>query len=69
MVMQVNGRFHSDEGFAVVAQLKKYNPKAKTLIISTGKDESYPNIDWSKHKDQGDYIIMTDPKVPTTYKD
>ena len=36
---------------------------------STGKDESYPNIDWSKHKDQGDYIIMTDPKVPTTYKD
>jgi uncharacterized iron-regulated protein len=69
MVMQVNGRFHSDQGFAAVTQLKKYSPKAKTLIISTGKDESYPNIDWSKHKDQGDYIIMTDPKVPTTYKD
>jgi uncharacterized iron-regulated protein len=69
MVMQVNGRFHSDERFAVVAQLKKYSPKTRTLIISTGKDETYPNIDWSLHKDRGDYIIITDPKVPTTYKD
>ena len=68
-VMQVNGRFHSDEGFAVVAQLKKYSPKTKTLIISSGSDETFPNIDWSKHKDQGDYIIMTDPSVPRTYKD
>lgn len=68
-VMQVNGRFHSDEGFAVVAQLKKYSPKIKTLIISSGSDESFPNIDWSKHKDQGDYIIITDPAVPRTYKD
>ena len=69
MVMQVNGRFHSDERFAVVAQLKKYSPKTRALIISTGRDESYPNIDWSLHKDQGDYIIMTDPKVPSTYKE
>jgi uncharacterized iron-regulated protein len=68
-VMQVNGRFHSDEGFAVVTQLKKYNPKAKILIISTGSEESFPNVDWSKLKQNGDYIIATDPKVPKTIKD
>jgi uncharacterized iron-regulated protein len=68
-IMQVNGRFHSDEGFAVVAQLKKYSPKTKILIISTGSDESFPNIDWSKLKQNGDYIIATDPKVPKTFKD
>ncbi len=68
-VMQVNGRFHSDEGFAAVAQLKRFNPKIKSLIISSGSDDAYPNIDWSKHKDQGDYIIITDPAVPKTYKD
>lgn len=67
-VMQVNGRFHSDEGFAIVSQLKKYNPKIKALIISTGTDESYPNIDWNKHKHLGDYVIITDPAVPNTYK-
>jgi uncharacterized iron-regulated protein len=68
-VMQVNGRFHSDEGFAVVAQLKKYNPSAKMLIISSGSDENFPNIDWSKLKKNGDYIVVTDPKVPRTFKD
>lgn len=68
-VMQVNGRFHSDEGFAIVTQLKKYSPKIKPLIISTGPDETYPNIDWSRHKHLGDYIIITDPGVPKTFKE
>lgn len=68
-VMQVNGRFHSDEGFAIVTQLKKYRAKTKSLIISTGTDESFPNIDWNKHKHLGDYIIITDPTVPKTFKE
>ena len=68
-VMQVNGRFHSDEGFAVATQLKKYSPKTKSLIISTGSDDAFPNIDWNTHKQNGDYIIITDPAVPKTYKD
>jgi uncharacterized iron-regulated protein len=67
-VMHVNGRFHSDEGFAVATQLKKYAPKAKMLIISAGADDSFPNIDWSKHKHLGDYVIITDPSVPRTYE-
>ena len=68
-VLQVNGRFHSDEGFAIVTQLKNYSPKLKSLIISAGSDDLYPNIDWSKHKQMGDYIIITDPAVPKTFKD
>lgn len=68
-VFQVNGRFHSDEGFAIVTQLKKYNPKLRPVIISTGTDASFPNIDWSKHKHLGDFIIIADPAVPKTYKD
>ena len=68
-VMQVNGRFHSDEGFAVVNQLKKYRPKTKSLIISALTDDSFPNIDWSKHKHLGDYIIITDPGIPKTFKE
>lgn len=68
-VMQVNGRFHSDEGFAVVTQLKKYSPKIKSLVISTGSDESFPKIDWNQYKNLGDYIIITDPLVPRTYEE
>ena len=69
-IMQVNGRFHSEEGYAVVEQLKKYSPKTKILLVSSSSDEdSFPNIDWSKYKNLGDYILITDPKVPKTFKD
>lgn len=68
-IMQVNGRFHSDEGFAVVTQLKKYDPSAKVLIISSGSDEKFPEVDWNKLKKNGDYIVVTDPRVPRTYKE
>lgn len=68
-VLHINGRFHSDEGFAVVTQLKKYNPKLKSLIISTATDDSFPNVDWTRYLHLGDYIIMTDPAVPKTYKE
>lgn len=68
-VLQVNGRFHSDEGFAIVTQLKKYNSKLKPLIISCGSDDSFPNVDWNKHKHLGDYVIITDPGVPKTFEE
>jgi uncharacterized iron-regulated protein len=66
-VMHVNGRFHSDEGFAAVAQLKKYSPELRSLVISSGSDSSFPNIDWSKQKHLGDYVIITDQSTPKTY--
>jgi uncharacterized iron-regulated protein len=68
-IFQVNGRFHSDEKYAIVQQLQKYSPDAKVLVISTGEDASFPNIDWNKFKHLGDYVIITDPKVPKSYKD
>jgi uncharacterized iron-regulated protein len=66
-VFQVNGRFHSDEGFAVATQLKKYLPSVKILIISAGSDESFPNIKWDDYKQLGDYIVISDPSFPKTY--
>lgn len=66
-IMQVNGKFHSDEGFAIVTQLKKYRPQAKVLIISTASDEAFPQINWDLYRASGDYIIITDPKVPKTF--
>lgn len=68
-VMHVNGRFHSDERFAAVDQLKKYAPKIRSLVVSALEDEAFPNINWENHKHLGDYIIITDPTVPKTYKD
>lgn len=68
-VMQVNGKFHSDEGFAVPYQLNKYKTKAKMLIISALSSDSFPKIKWDECKGLGDYVIITDPAVPRTYND
>lgn len=68
-VMQVNGRFHSDEGFAIVTQLENYNDRLKSLVISCGAADEFPNMNWKDYANLGDYIIITDPKVPKTYKD
>lgn len=67
-IIHVNGRFHTDERLGIVTQLMKYNSGTKALVISTTSDDSFPDIDWSKYKIFGDYIIITDPKVPKTFK-
>ena len=67
-VLQINGRFHSDEGYAIVTQLKNYNKKLKPLIISAGPDLSFPEIDLKQFSYLGDYIIITDPAVPKSFE-
>lgn len=68
-VFHVNGRFHSDEYYAVTSQLKKHSPKSSILTISCGSDDGFPNIKWDDFKQLADYIIITDPKVPKTYNE
>lgn len=70
-VLQLNGRFHSDEGLGTVTQLKKYNPKLRILIISCidGGKKFPKKIDYNENKHLGDYVIYTDPDVPKTFKD
>lgn len=66
-IFQVNGRFHSDEKLGTLAKLKGYSPKLKILNISCFSAEDFENPDWSKYKQLGDYVIVTDPKVKKTF--
>jgi uncharacterized iron-regulated protein len=66
-IFQVNGRFHSDEKLGTLAKLKKYAPKLKILNISSFSAEDFAQPDWSKYKDLGDYIIVTDPTLKRTF--
>jgi len=66
-VLQLNGRFHSDEKLGTVAKLLKANPKVKILNISSFSDAGFANPDWNKFKNLGDYIIITDPAVKRSY--
>ncbi|KQS38128.1 ChaN family lipoprotein [Pedobacter sp. Leaf194] len=66
-VLQINGRFHSDEKLGALAKLQKYAPKLHILNVSAFSDESFDNPNWGKFQNLGDYIIVTDPKVKRSY--
>jgi uncharacterized iron-regulated protein len=66
-ILQLNGSFHSEEKLGAAAQLKKYAPKIRILNIATYDDENFDNPDWNKLNKNGDYIIVTDPKLPKTF--
>ena len=66
-IFQVNGGFHSEEKLGAVAQLKRYAPNARVINIQAYADDSFDNPDWSKFAKFGDFIILTNPKLPKTY--
>jgi len=66
-ILQLNGSFHSEERLGTIAQLKKYSPKIRILNIATFSDENFENPDWIKLGKNGDFIIVTDPKLPKTF--
>ena len=66
-VLQINGGFHSEEKLGVSAQLLHYYSKAKIINIAVYSDDSFTNPDWGKLSKMGDYIILTDPKLPRTF--
>lgn len=66
-IFQVNGSFHSEGKLGAAAQLIKYAPRLKILNIATYCDENYDHPDWAKLAENGDYIIVTDPRLPKTF--
>lgn len=66
-VLQINGGFHSEEKLGIPAQLLHYAPKARIINIAVYSDDNFANPDWSKFNKMGDYIILTDPKLPKTF--
>ena len=67
-IFQVNGGFHSEEKLGTVAQLKRYAPGARVINIQAYADENFDNPDWTRFAKFGDYIILTDPKLPKTFE-
>jgi uncharacterized iron-regulated protein len=66
-ILQINGGFHSEEKLGAAAQLLRYNNKVRILNIAVYADDSFDKPDWSKLAKMGDYIIITDPKLPRTF--
>ena len=66
-ILQLNGGFHSEEKLGAPEQLKHYDNKARILNIAVYSDDNFDDPDWSKFAKMGDFIILTDPKLPKSF--
>ncbi len=58
LVLNINGKFHSEQGLGIVEHLKEYMPSAKIMTITILKDENFKEFH-QKLKGYGDFIILT----------
>ena len=58
LIMQMNGRMHSDSGWGIAARLHQKMPHLKILIVSIHKAGA-PMIYRNDEQSAGDYVILT----------
>jgi hypothetical protein len=66
--LHLNGAYHSDFHESIVWYLNQKNPKLKILVISTTESETLIPEDKNEFK-KGDFILVTHPNNPKSYKD
>ena len=68
LVVHLNGSFHTENRLGTVEHLTKYQPKARVLVITMKYEEDFNNFNSSKHANLGDFVILTNSKVPRSQK-
>ena len=64
LAVHLNGAFHTESRLSTVDHFLKYRPKAKALVVTMRYEEDFKTFDKTKSTDVGDFVILTDAKVP-----
>jgi uncharacterized iron-regulated protein len=68
LIIHLNGSFHTENRLGTVEHLLKYSPKTKILVVTMRYEDNFGNFDKTKHAGLGDFVILTDAKVPRSQK-
>ncbi|KXK00877.1 MAG: putative iron-regulated protein [Acidobacteria bacterium OLB17] len=64
LIVQVNGSFHSESRLGTVEHLLRYRPETKVLVVTMQYEDDFQHFDKAKDTNIGDFVILTDAKVP-----
>lgn len=67
LIINLNGSFHTENRLGTVEHLLKYNPKARVLVVTMRYENDFQNFDKAKHSNLGDFVILTNAKVPRSF--
>ena len=62
LVLNINGRFHSEQGMGIPEHLRHYCPGVQILTVTILSEKNFPNFD-EKFRGFGDFVIITDPGI------
>ncbi len=68
LVINLNGSFHTENRLGTAEQLLKLKPNARVLVVTIKSDDDFTKFDKSKDENLGDFVILTDSKVPRSFK-
>jgi uncharacterized iron-regulated protein len=68
LVVHLNGSFHTENRLGTAEQLLRLNPKAKIVVVTIRYEDDFTKFDKVKHENLGDFVILTDAKVPRSFK-
>jgi len=68
LVVNLNGGFHTENRLGTAEHLLKYDKKAKFLVVTMRYEEKFTEFDKAKHTDLGDFVILTDSKIPRSQR-
>ena len=68
LIIHLNGSFHTENRLGAAEQFSKFSPKAKVLVVTMRSEDDFMKFDKAKHTDLGNFIILTDAKMPRSFK-
>lgn len=68
LVVHLNGGFHTENRLGTVEQLLKYRPKTKVIVVTIRYEDNFRSFDKARHTDLGDFVVLTDSKVPRSQR-
>jgi len=64
LIVHLNGGFHTENRLGTVEHLLKYRKKATAIVVTMRYEDDFRTFNIAKHTGLGDYVILTDSKVP-----
>jgi uncharacterized iron-regulated protein len=65
-IVHVNGSFHTAAKLGTVEHLLRYRPATDVMVVTILPDSSFPAFNAKTMRNQGAFVIVTDPSLPRT---
>ncbi|BDC48581.1 hypothetical protein F183_A08970 [Bryobacterales bacterium F-183] len=66
-VVHVNGGFHTEQNMGLVDHLKLYRPGVDVMVVTMRPSKEIAKFDTANDTGAGDFVILTDAKLPRSY--